>query len=707
MFRIRSIISAVFGMAVLLSGHAYAQSPMENTSLDEQKTHFGCELIGGAVQCDRILHEFQSYLVEASTESIYPVTKDESDIRFVEGVGGSQALEFKAYFGEFVNIGNKAELNPSEFSVSFWVKRPAEDFRNYGHVVSHVNAGGSAGWLFDIANTTSQSIRFGVTNSSGGTFYTEDVQISNSSFTNVVGTFDGSSVRIYGNGTLLDAVPFAGSYNPDPQVPLKVAMSSFNFGFPWGGIIDEVGIYNKSLTEEVNGTDNGSFLVAHWPFDGTVQDTAGNSFANYMIQTVGMAFAPDGRLFFTEKNTGKIRVLDTAQNDTVLEEPFAIVPDLRNDMEQGLLGIAVDPDFEENRYVYAYYTKQANDTAPTNRVVRYTDVDNFGTNMTVIIDGIPAHRGGMHAGGAISFGPHDSKLYITVGDAYQPEEAQDSSSLLGKVLRINKDGTIPHDNPFPGSPVYTVGHRNAFGIAFDGTGNGMVSENGEDLYDEMNMLVKGGNYGHPTMQMPNMPPAAGEDSIKPVRSYWKTVAPTQAIYYDGAKFPELAGKFLVGSYNNGRLYALEINGTLAEELKIQFPYRDQSVIIAIASSPLTGDIYYGGYYIYKLQSVDLEGREPILAVVSVASAHNVTGLHFDVAGKRAVVTYVPAGGPLVVEVPKILLDGITLVANDGAQNLEFAVESMGPVNVVTVEAPAGKAPISVSIAGNSTVLGAG
>ena len=111
-----------------------------------------------------------------------------------------------------------------------------------------------------------------------------------------------------------------------------------------------------------------------------------------------------------------------------------------------------------------------------------------------------------HAGGALAMGP-DNKLYITVGDATQHELAQSVSVEVGKVLRINRDGSIPPDNPFPNSPVYTLGHRNMFGIAFDDKQNiGIVTENGDVLYDEVNLLQKGGNYGFPTLQPPNLSP---------------------------------------------------------------------------------------------------------------------------------------------------------------------------------------------------------
>jgi glucose/arabinose dehydrogenase len=143
-----------------------------------------------------------------------------------------------------------------------------------------------------------------------------------------------------------------------------------------------------------------------------------------------------------------------------------------------MLGLAVDPDFEQNGFVYLYYTalvdtQNGNGGKVVNRLVRFTDADSKGTDMTVLMDNIPASRG-FHSGGALAFGP-DGKLYFTVGDATEHVFAQDPSITVGKILRINKDGSIPADNPFSGSPVYTIGHRNMYGIAFDSDGTGMIT----------------------------------------------------------------------------------------------------------------------------------------------------------------------------------------------------------------------------------------
>jgi glucose/arabinose dehydrogenase len=747
---------------------------------------FGCDYLAVTVtHCDPLPYPFESASAKAETLKLFAVTKSESDIQFAEGVNNSsRALNFHAYYGEFVNITNSQNLNPSAFSVSFWAKKNPT-FLNYGQVVSHVNAGRTAGWFFDVSNSGTQSIRFIVVNSDGQMFTPDaEIPLSSDKYTHIVGTFDGVSlVKVYVDGELTGSVPFTGIYTPDPKVALRVGMSAYNFAFPWAGMIDDLRLYDRTLSaDEVDtlydhmignnannnnnattvsdlatpglgaqnvspGADNSpednflshaidTSLVGHWPFDSSLNDVStSGSHATYVIQAISMTFTPDGRMFYTEKNTGKIRVMTA--NDEVLPTPFATITDLHVNMEQGLMGIVVDPQFEQNHFVYVYYTSErqeengtissseddGNNNAvnpvkviPINRVVRFTEENNIGKNMTVILDNIPANPFGMHAGGALAFGPSDGKLYITVGNAYVPMAAQDKDSLLGKVLRINKDGTIPEDNPYNGNPMYSMGHRNMYGIALDDEGNGIITENGDDLYDEINPLVKGGNFGYPIMQPPNMSPMLADPShsVLPLRSYWKTIAPTQAIFYTGDKYPELKGKFIVGSYNNGRLYAYDLandqegddanntkitntansNGIphLVQELKIEFPAKLISNAIAVAQSP-SGDIYYGGYYIYKLQSIDFGSKKPMMAPIEVKlvpstndknnnntnTNNNATSFYVDVknvqviAAQRGVVLTLASHlmptnmtFTLFANIPETLLDGIKSVNVYGA-----------------------------------------
>jgi glucose/arabinose dehydrogenase len=353
-------------------------------------------------------------------------------------------------------------------------------------------------------------------------------------------------------------------------------------------------------------------LIGHWTFDNTLEDSSPIKNTGQMFTLLAsMVTAPDGRTFISEKNTGKIAIM---KDEKILEKPFAILNDSYVDWEQGLLGLAIDPKFVDNHFVYLYYTAINSGDNPVNRIVRFTDRDNVGTNMTVIFDNIPASNG-YHSGGAMAFGP-DDKLYITVGDALNPPLSQSESELSGKILRINSDGSIPKDNPFPGSPVYTLGHRNMFGIAFDDKDHiGIVTENGDIHYDEINLIKKGGNYGFPTLQPANISPELSNSTldIKPLRSYWHTIAPTQAIYYTGDRFPILKDTFLFGTYT-GQIYSVHIDNyshiiDSEEHIQInQYPFES---VIGITQNP-NGDIYYGGYHIYKLENVYENQATPIL-----------------------------------------------------------------------------------------------
>ncbi|MBI3842172.1 MAG: PQQ-dependent sugar dehydrogenase [Thaumarchaeota archaeon] len=206
-----------------------------------------------------------------------------------------------------------------------------------------------------------------------------------------------------------------------------------------------------------------------------------------------IAFAPDGRIFFTER-VGTLRVID---NGVLADEPVGKV-DVARVGEGGLLGLSLDPDFEKNHYLYLYYT-YSDFLNLYNRVSRFTELNNKISEEKILLDKIPAQS--IHDGGRIKFGP-DGKLYATTGDSANPSSSQDLKSLSGKILRINSDGTIPNDNPFADSPVYSYGHRNPQGLAWDPvtgvlfeTEHGPSGENGMRAHDEINIIEPGKNYG--------------------------------------------------------------------------------------------------------------------------------------------------------------------------------------------------------------------
>lgn len=228
----------------------------------------------------------------------------------------------------------------------------------------------------------------------------------------------------------------------------------------------------------------------------------------------GIAFLPDGSALIAERNTGAI--MHRLQTGAVTE--VGRVADVQARGEGGLLGLATT-----GSTVYAYVT-----TGSDNRVVRM-DFDGSALGaQTPILTGIPA--GSIHDGGRIAFGP-DGKLYVATGERGTPELAQDLSSLGGKILRINPDGSIPADNPDPQSPVWSYGHRNVQGLAWDPAGRMWATEYGARTWDELNLIQPGGNYGWPTVEG-----RAGRDGLIDPVLQWSTdeASPSGLAYYAGS-----------------------------------------------------------------------------------------------------------------------------------------------------------------------------
>jgi glucose/arabinose dehydrogenase len=208
-------------------------------------------------------------------------------------------------------------------------------------------------------------------------------------------------------------------------------------------------------------------------------------------------FAPDGRLFLTER-PGRIRIVRDGRLDP---QPWATIR-VAHVGEGGLLGLALAPDFARSGFVYVYHTYEA-DGRLWNRVIRLIDQNGRGQINRVIFNQIPGAV--VHDGGRIKFGP-DGKLYIGTGDARLPSQAQDRAALGGKILRINPDGSIPTDNPFAGSPVYSFGHRNVQGLAWHpqaktlyASEHGPTGEFGLCCRDKVNVIEASKNYGWPVV----------------------------------------------------------------------------------------------------------------------------------------------------------------------------------------------------------------
>ena len=283
------------------------------------------------------------------------------------------------------------------------------------------------------------------------------------------------------------------------------------------------------------------------------------SFTNVLAQTFqvetvaedleipwAIAFSPDGRIFVTER-VGKLRVIE----DGVLNPEPVKIFDVGFG-EGGLLGIALDPNFEENHYLYLYYTYK--DFLSTfNKVARFTESDNKLSEEKILLDKIPGAS--YHDGGRIKFGP-DDKLYITTGDAGIVANAQDLNSLGGKILRINSDGSIPDDNPFPNSPVYSLGHRNPQGLDWDPITRKLVaSEHGQSAHDEVNVIESGKNYGWPEVIGDETDPKYQSPLLHTGTETW---APSGAVFYNSKNIPEWENKYFIATLRGNHLRMLDL-----------------------------------------------------------------------------------------------------------------------------------------------------
>ena len=275
-----------------------------------------------------------------------------------------------------------------------------------------------------------------------------------------------------------------------------------------------------------------------------------------------MVFAPNGDIYFSERD-GRIWKIESFGEAKVIQTfPKS------GSYEGGTLGLALHPNFETNKKIYVYQTNLELEFFQ-NKVFSFTvDGDELIDKKTVI-DGIPGAP--WHDGGRIAFGP-DGKLYITTGDAVNPGWSQDLSSLAGKILRINPDGTIPDDNPFDSSSIFSYGHRNPQGIAWSNDGLLVSSEHGPSGemgygHDEINVIVKGKNYGWPKV----VGDSSDDSVVNPIiHSGQSTWAPSGMVYFDSNKIPSLDGKFLVGALRGQHLMVVDVaeNGSLVSAEKM-------------------------------------------------------------------------------------------------------------------------------------------
>jgi glucose/arabinose dehydrogenase len=277
-----------------------------------------------------------------------------------------------------------------------------------------------------------------------------------------------------------------------------------------------------------------------------------------------LAFAPDGRLFFTELHTGNVRVLS---GGSLLPTPFATVPVLTGP-EQGLLGIAIAADFASSGHVFLVASTPA-EAGPSgkperHRVLRLTATGDVGGDLTVIVDDLPIAL--LHNGGDVEVGP-DGHLYVTVGDTAVDTLAQTDGALAGRVLRYTTTGAIPADNPIPGSPEWCRGLRNTFDLTFHPVTGGLFgSENGPTAQDEVNFLQPGKDYGWPN---PSMGPTTGFR----VAEWTPVIAPTGLVFgRGGAMGPGLEDDLFLAGYVDEDVRRLALSGPARTDLDAEYPF---------------------------------------------------------------------------------------------------------------------------------------
>jgi aldose sugar dehydrogenase len=319
---------------------------------------------------------------------------------------------------------------------------------------------------------------------------------------------------------------------------------------------------------------------------------------------VSLAFAPDGRLFFTERFSGKVRVVESPASKTPRLVPEAVYQfgPVSGYFERGLLGLALDPDFGKNGFLYVYYSHRGTDPKSDpyrHRLMRITVRDNIGHDPVALLDDLPIGSAGEsgrgnHNGGTVAFGP-DGKLYVTIGDMAVPALAQDLMSFAGKILRLNPDGTAPSDNPFydsrqprsPRSYVFALGLRNSFDFTFHPvTGALYATENGPESNDEINLIEAGKNYGWGPERISGN--RNNPRFIDPLYVYERVIAPTGIAFYTGNRYPaEYKHNLFVGDWNHERIRRLILDGkSRSKVMKVDDEvYRHTSGLVDLIMGP--------------------------------------------------------------------------------------------------------------------------
>jgi glucose/arabinose dehydrogenase len=337
--------------------------------------------------------------------------------------------------------------------------------------------------------------------------------------------------------------------------------------------------------------------------------------AKNLNNPVAFTFAQDGRIFYGERHTGQIRIIDPATGSNT---PFFTFPQVFSKSESGLLGIVLDPNYPSSPYVYAYATQLINGSIWV-RLLKITDVGGTGSNAQTLLAADAHTTNPQHKGGRLLFGP-DGMLYVYVGYQKAAANAQDFTNPFGKILRMTPAGGAPADNPFPnksypGNLVWTFGNRNSLGMTFDPQSDRLwLTEGGPDCVDELNLVERGGNYGwgpisrkfgttSPCTTPPPMPYNTNQDGPSPIvlpELWWaQTLTPTGAAFCDGCGLgPEFEGKLLVGNWKYksnplvpGDIRVITLDAERDDVAGEAIVYTSRKVILSMERAP-NGTLYF-------------------------------------------------------------------------------------------------------------------
>ncbi len=287
------------------------------------------------------------------------------------------------------------------------------------------------------------------------------------------------------------------------------------------------------------------------PFESLDERYTARILIDHAAAPVRLAKARDGRIFFNELSTGNIRVIDPAQG--LLATPVATLA-ITSGAENGLLGLALDPEFDTNGYLYVHATVPSHDGGDAHaQIIRLTVVQNLGVNPTVIVDQLPIAA--IHNGGDLVF-DRSGHLFVGRGDISRPATAQTTGDLSGKILRYTRDGAIPADNPFPGDPEWARGIRNTFAMTLQPqTGDLFGADAGPASDDKLNYLMPAKNF---TWGLATE--AEGSDIGFTIRTWPEVITPTGLHFHSGTHFSDLQNNLLLTSYNDESIVRLVLTG---------------------------------------------------------------------------------------------------------------------------------------------------